>query len=120
MILMDTCAILWDALGDSQLTAKASQAIQEADDRNALIISDISIWEIAMLVKKGRVELQTTAADFVNLFLQSRNVSVVQITPDVADLSVNFGPEISGDPRTESLRRHRSSTTPALLRLTKI
>lgn len=51
-----------------------------------------------MLVKKGRVELQTTAADFVNLFLQSRNVSVVQITPDVADLSVNLGPEINSDP----------------------
>ena len=98
MILMDTCAIIWDALGDKQLTPKALNAIHKADDHNALIICDISIWEISMLVKKRRIELETTAANFINLFLQSRNVSVVQISPEIADLSVNFDADISNDP----------------------
>lgn len=44
MIIMDTCAIIWDALDKNQLTPKALTAIQKADDHNSLIISDISIW----------------------------------------------------------------------------
>ena len=98
MILMDTCAIIWDALDDKQLTPKARKAIQKADDHNSLIISDISIWEISMLIKKRRIKLEATAANFINLFLQSRNISVVQISPEIAELSVNFGSDINSDP----------------------
>lgn len=98
MILMDTCAIIWDALDDTQLTLKARNAIQKADDYSALIISDISIWEISMLINKRRIEVGTTSAHFVNLFLQSRNISVIQISPEIAELSVSFGSEINSDP----------------------
>ncbi|MEX1032766.1 MAG: type II toxin-antitoxin system VapC family toxin [Cellvibrionaceae bacterium] len=98
MILLDTCAIVWDALDQGQLSAKASKAIDRADQHNALIVSDISIWEIAMLIKKGRIEVDTNAANFVNLFLQSRNISVIQISSEIAELSTNFGPSISNDP----------------------
>jgi len=98
MILMDTCAIIWDALEPAKLTKKALNAINNADQQNALIISDISIWEISMLIKKGRIQVETTAANFINLFLQSRNISVQYISPEIAELSVNFGPEINNDP----------------------
>jgi len=98
MIVMDTCAILWDALEPKQLSAKAIKAIDNADNHNALLIADISIWEIAMLIKKGRVEIDTTAANFINLFLQSRNISVISISPEIAELSVNFEADINNDP----------------------
>ena len=98
MILMDTCAIIWDALNPSELSKNALASINEADERNALIIADISIWEIAMLIKKQRLEIDTSAADFINLFLQSRNVSVKPISAEIADLSVNFDGEINNDP----------------------
>lgn len=98
MILMDTCAIVWDALEPTELTKNATDAIDKADKHNALIISDISIWEISMLVKKKRLEVNTTAANFINLFLQSRNISVQSISPEIAELSVNFSSEINSDP----------------------
>lgn len=98
MILLDTCAVIWDALDRQQLTEKAQNAINKADKFNALIISDISIWEIAMLVQKERIKIDTTASGFTNLYLQARNISVVQISPEIAELSVNFGPEITKDP----------------------
>ncbi len=98
MILMDTCAIIWDALEPQQLSLDALKAIDKADAHNALIISDISIWEISMLIKKGRIEVSTSPANFINLFLQSRNVSVISISPEIAELSVNFGREINNDP----------------------
>lgn len=98
MILMDTCAIIWDALEPTKLTSKSISSINKADEHNALIISDISIWEISMLIKKGRIEVEATATTFINLFLQSRNVSVQSISPEIAELSVNFGDEINKDP----------------------
>ena len=98
MILMDTCAIIWDALEPTKLTKSAISAIDKADNHNALIISDISIWEISMLIKKQRIEVTTTAAHFINLFLQSRNISVQSISPEIAELSVNFGVDINNDP----------------------
>lgn len=98
MILMDTCAIIWDALEPTELSKSAITAIDKADEHDALIISDISIWEISMLIKKKRLEINTTAANFVNLFLQSRNVSVQSISPEIAELSVGFSSEINNDP----------------------
>lgn len=98
MILLDTCAVIWDALARQQLSPKALNAINKADEFNALIISDITIWEIAMLVNKERIKIDTTVSNFVNLYLQTRNISVVQISPEIAELSVNFDSEINKDP----------------------
>ena len=98
MILLDTCAIIWDALEPKKITTKAKKAIDNADKQNALLIADISIWEISMLVKKGRIEIDTTPAHFINLYLQSRNIAVKSITPEISELSVNFGDEINNDP----------------------
>jgi len=98
MILLDTCAVIWDSLDRQQLTSKSLSAINKADEFNALIISDITIWEIAMLVHKGRIKIDTTASNFVNLYLQTRNISVVQISPEIAELSVSFGADINKDP----------------------
>jgi PIN domain nuclease of toxin-antitoxin system len=96
MILLDTCAIIWDALDTSRLSPEAKNAI----DRNErdLIICDISIWEIAMLIKRKRLVVDATASGFINLLLQSRNYLVQEITPEIAELSVNFGSEINSDP----------------------
>jgi len=97
MILMDSCTIIWDALEPSKLSEKAMSAIEKADEHNALIISDISIWEISMLIKKRRLEVDSTSANFLNLFLQTRTISVQSISPEIAELSVNFGIKINND-----------------------
>jgi len=96
MILLDTCAIIWDALDQNKLTTKARKAIKQTE--NKLIICDISIWEISMLVKRNRVEIDNTASEFINLLLKSRNFHVQEITPEIAELSVSFGQEINNDP----------------------
>ncbi len=96
MIVLDTCAIIWDALDQNKLTPKARKAIKQTESE--LIICDISIWEISMLIKRNRVEIDGTGSEFINLLLQSRNFYVQEITPEIAELSVSFGPEINNDP----------------------
>ena len=98
MILLDTCVIIWDAINPGKLSENATKAINKADEHHALIIADISIWEISMLMQKSRIEIDTTPANFVNLFLQSRNVSVQPISPKIAELSVNLNANINNDP----------------------
>jgi PIN domain nuclease of toxin-antitoxin system len=98
VIVLDTCAILWVALSPNQLSGKAAAAISHADASNAIIIADISLWEIAMLIRKGRLEIDVSAARFMQIFLQSRNVVVKAITPEIAELSVNLGAEVGNDP----------------------
>ena len=45
VIVLDTCAIIWDALNADRLTTKAKQTIKAAEADNELVISDISIIE---------------------------------------------------------------------------
>lgn len=96
MILLDTCAIVWDALEPDKLSPKAKKAIKDFDDE--LIISDISIWEISMMINKGRIEIDGSSSEFTKLLIQARNYQVQEITPEIAELSVNFGVEINKDP----------------------
>ena len=96
MILLDTCAIVWDALEVSKLTPKAKKAIKRDEDN--LLICDISILEISMLIKNKRVIVDDSTSGFINLLLQSRNFVVQDITPEIAELSVNFGDDINNDP----------------------
>lgn len=98
MITMDTCAIVWDSLQPSKLSIKAKKAIKNADDNNELLMCDISIWEIAMLVKRKRIEVEETPANLIKLILNSRNYTVMKISPKIADLSVNLDGKISSDP----------------------
>ncbi len=96
MILLDTCAIIWAALEPSKLTPKAKKAIKRYE--NKLIICDISIWEISMLINRKRLIVDDTASGLTNLLIQSQNYQVQQITPEIAELSVNLGTEINNDP----------------------
>jgi PIN domain nuclease of toxin-antitoxin system len=98
MIVLDTCAIIWDALQQDKLTKRALKAINKADHENCLIVSDISFWEIAMLVKKGRLKLDTTTTSFIALYLQFRNITVAAISPEIAEVSVGFSDGINQDP----------------------
>lgn len=96
MILLDTCAFIWDALAPGELSPAARAAIERAG--SDLMVCDISFWEIALLVKKKRLEIDGTASDFITLALQARNFNIQEISPEIAELSVNFGPQISNDP----------------------
>ena len=96
MIVLDTCAIIWDALDASQLTSKAKNAIERHE--SDLLICDISIWEIAMLIKRKRLVVDLSASGFISLLLQARNFHIQAITPEIAELSVNLGAQLNYDP----------------------
>ncbi len=97
MIAMDTCTIIWDALSPKELSRKAKTAINK-HEQQGLIFCDISAWEISMLIKKGKIQVDETPTNFINAILDSRNYIYKSITPEIANLSVNLGKEINKDP----------------------
>ena len=50
MIILDSCAIIWDELKVTNLTPAVKKAIRR--DENEFQIFDISIWEISILINK--------------------------------------------------------------------
>jgi PIN domain nuclease of toxin-antitoxin system len=96
MIVLDTCALLYDALTPDRLTEAARSAIERADTAGQLACCDISLWEIAMLAARGRIDPGTDVASFLHLALSARSTHVLPLTPEIAALSVSLG--LHGDP----------------------
>lgn len=83
MIVLDTHALVYDALSPERLGPAAAKAIDAGD----LACSDISLWEIAMLVARGRLDPGMAAAAFIEDVLVARNIRVLPITPAIAALA---------------------------------
>jgi PIN domain nuclease of toxin-antitoxin system len=58
-LLLDTHVLLWFAAGDEQLGRKARDAI--ADPSNEVLISTVSLWEAAIKVRIGKLEVDVSA-----------------------------------------------------------
>lgn len=89
MIIMDTCALIFDALQPERLSRIAKKAISIAEDQKKLACCDISLWEIAMLVAKKRLHPGIDLQNFLQLLLKSRYIQVLAINPAIALLSVD-------------------------------
>ncbi len=91
MIILDTCALIFDALFPEKLTATAKKAIIQAEKKNMLFCSDISLWEIAMLIQKKRLHPGTDAETFMRLMLEARQIQIYPISLEIAVLSTTLG-----------------------------
>jgi PIN domain nuclease of toxin-antitoxin system len=79
-LVLDTHVWIWAVEGTpDRLHRKAADAIEEATRSRALIVSAISVWEIAMLVKKGRLALATSITNWVAASLRPPGVRVIPV-----------------------------------------
>lgn len=90
MILLDTCTLIFDALTPDRLSSSALKTIENGEASGTLTCADISLWEIAMLVEKGRIDPGTDIRTFCRLTLDARGIRVLPITPEIATGSVQI------------------------------
>ena len=62
MVVLDTSALFYWTLDPVQLSTTASRVIRET---NRLCISSISIWEIALKVKRGALQIRVPIEEYV-------------------------------------------------------
>ena len=98
VITVDTHIIIWNALKPELLSKKAKQAIDRANENDGIVFCEISLWEIAMLIKKKRIEIDVPYIEFINLVKVTNNYIFQGITPVIAELSVNLPRDINLDP----------------------
>ncbi len=89
MVLLDTHALIFDAVARGQLTKRAQRTIDLAADEGALACSDVSLWEVAMLVAKGRIDLGGDTEAFLSDAVQARGMTVLCITPEIAVMATS-------------------------------
>ncbi len=75
MIVLDTSTLLFWTLDPEKLSQKASQAIKQAD---RIVISSISIWEIALKVKRKKLSLPATIPEYVD---RLKRMEALEILP---------------------------------------
>lgn len=74
--LLDTHALLWFLNGDEQLSLKARMAV--ADPQNRCFISMASLWEIAIKMKLGKLDLQFDL-QALSVHLAKNNIELLPI-----------------------------------------
>jgi PIN domain nuclease of toxin-antitoxin system len=87
LIVLDTHALIRDALTPARLSARARKAIALAFTQRGLACSDISLWEIAMLIARKRLDPAMDARQFLGDMIAARDIQVLPITPEIAVLS---------------------------------
>ncbi len=76
MVVLDTSALLFWTLDPVQLSALANLTIEKAD---RLIVSSISIWEIALKVKRGKLDLPLSISDYVERLDRLERLEILSV-----------------------------------------
>jgi PIN domain nuclease of toxin-antitoxin system len=96
MILLDTHVLIWLANEPSKLSGRASAAIHAAGQTGGLAISAITLWELAWLATRGRLDIAGTADAFVEEI--TSRTAIRPITARVAVLANQLPTTYSSDP----------------------
>lgn len=97
--LLDTHVWIWLVNGGPErLLGGATDAIRRASAESALAVSAISIWEVAMLESKGRLQLQMDCLEWVAEATRRAGLLVLPLSPAIAVASTRLPGDLHGDP----------------------
>jgi PIN domain nuclease of toxin-antitoxin system len=94
-LLLDTHVWLWSTLEPQRLTRRVDKALR--DPANELWLSPISVGELIVLLRKGRLKLQHDVASWVAKTMQDLQLSEAPLTVEVA-LAISSIKFPHGDP----------------------
>jgi PIN domain nuclease of toxin-antitoxin system len=98
MILLDTHTWLWLLHDSNQLSAPAQNIITEAENNNNILISSISVWEIATKQSLNKLQLPLPIHEWFELAQQQPGTVIEPLSPLDAIHSANLPGEFHKDP----------------------
>ena len=96
-LVLDTHVWVWWVSGDERLSDKAASEIDLAMGTSSLYVSAISVWEVAMLVRRNRLELTMDVGDWVARSAALPFLAFVPVDNRIALRSVELD-EVDTDP----------------------
>lgn len=99
MIVLDTHALIWWVSGEAKLSKAAVKAIEkEKKNSGTIFVSSISVWEIYLLVKRGRLILTMDLSAWVAKIETLPYVQFVSVDNNIAAKSVLLPGNFHDDP----------------------
>jgi PIN domain nuclease of toxin-antitoxin system len=97
--LLDTHVVIWWLTNDRKLS-KGHAKLLERSERSGMDVglSAISLWEIAKLVERGRLELTQSVDDSLEQLETSAFLTILPLTGRVAVESTRLGARFHSDP----------------------
>ncbi len=98
MILLDTHVLYWAAAEPKRLSRVATRAIEKAAGGGGLWISSVTFYELAGMVKNGRIRGVGSSQNIVETILGAVRAGVQEITAEIAVLAQHFPDDFPRDP----------------------
>ena len=97
-LLLDTHVFLWLMNGDDTLSIDIQDLIQQTCSSNFLLLSSISVWEIAMLQKKNRISLTQPVHQWFDKIQALPFLKMAPLSVSIAIESCFLPGDFHGDP----------------------
>jgi len=109
--VLDTHVWIWVMQGaKTELSPATVSLIEEAGGAAGLVISAISLWEVAMLEAKRRITLSRSIDEWVNAAMTAPGIRLVDLSPEIALESAR----LPGGPHGDTADRIIIATTRVL------
>ena len=82
--VLDTHVWVWWMNGDGRLDTDITSMLDAMSFPERPFLSDVSLWEVAMLADKGRLELNQPLGDWLRFASHERVVRVVPVSAAIA------------------------------------
>ena len=98
VILLDTHVLVWSSVPDSRLGSQARELIAGCSAGDPFYVSAISAWEIALQVKKGRIDFGMPAAKWFDKASRHPAWRTIPLDAATAMESADLPGDVHGDP----------------------
>lgn len=89
-VVLDTCALIWWSLDPEMLSSSAHNLCDIMEEEKNGLVASISLWEIALKVKRGKLDLGVDLKSYVNTLFRSDVIQIIPIDVNLWIDSVNL------------------------------
>lgn len=97
-LLLDTHVLIWLMDSGRILSSETRQLIKSTCKQHRLLVTAVSVWEIALLHSKGRVSLNKPLQQWLKRIESLPYIKMIALTPEIAIESCELPGEFHGDP----------------------
>ena len=90
MIMVDTHVLVWSVADPGRLSQTADRAIRRARRADGVAIASITLWELASLFWRGRLQGRGTVDASIRLIPDATGFILRPITAEIASLATQF------------------------------
>jgi PIN domain nuclease of toxin-antitoxin system len=98
LIVLDTHVLVWWVSGTGRVSARARRAIDQRLRQGPVIVSTITVFEIATAVRRGRLELGLPLDEWLADLRALPELSFQPVSIEIARLAGSFEDKTPADP----------------------